>query len=125
MNKICILDTNTQQCINILEDTGTWQDHAHFVKSPRHDGEIGWILLSNGEWDTGIVPPTLEQRQGKMRGRRDKFLVKVVDAMNPVRWATLSEIQKQSWIDYRQALLDVPQQSGFPDDIVWPEIPTT
>ncbi len=123
MNKICILDINTQRCINILEDTGTWQDHAHFAKSPRNDGEIGWILLSNGEWDTGIVPLTLEQQQGKMRGRRDKFLVKVVDAMNPVRWATLSEIQKQSWIDYRQALLDVPQQSGFPDDIVWPQKP--
>lgn len=25
---------------------------------------------------------------------------------------------------YRQALRDVPQQSGWPDSIIWPEIPT-
>lgn len=29
----------------------------------------------------------------------------------------------QAWVDYRQALRDVPQQSGFPEDIVWPEKP--
>jgi hypothetical protein len=116
--KICILDTNTNKCINILEDDSGWVDHAHFAQSPRNDGEIGWTLLPSGEWDTGIVPPTLEERQAKARARRDKFLVKVVDVINPVRWEGIAN--KQDWIDYRQALLDVPQQAGFPDDVVWP-----
>jgi hypothetical protein len=26
----------------------------------------------------------------------------------------------QEWMDYRQALRDVPQQSGFPDEVDWP-----
>lgn len=29
----------------------------------------------------------------------------------------------QEWLDYRQALRDVPQQAGFPKNIVWPEKP--
>lgn len=27
------------------------------------------------------------------------------------------------WAKYRQALLDVPQQEGFPANILWPEMP--
>ena len=26
----------------------------------------------------------------------------------------------QEWIDYRQALRDIPAQEGFPDTITWP-----
>jgi len=29
------------------------------------------------------------------------------------------------WKNYRQALRDVPQQAGFPNDIEWPEEPST
>lgn len=27
------------------------------------------------------------------------------------------------WADYRQALRDVPQQAGFPDNVIWPTAP--
>ncbi len=30
---------------------------------------------------------------------------------------------KDSYAPYRQALRDVPQQSGFPNQVVWPESP--
>lgn len=66
---------------------------------------------------------TLEERSTLQRNRRNKFLYSYVDSINPVRWATYTELQKQQLIDYRQALLDVPQQEGFPDNIVWPEQP--
>jgi len=62
----------------------------------------------------------LEERSTLQRNRRNKFLFLYVDSMNPVRWATYTEEMKQQLIDYRQALLDVPQQPGFPDDIIWP-----
>jgi hypothetical protein len=29
----------------------------------------------------------------------------------------------QEWLEYRQALRDVPQQAGFPKEINWPERP--
>ena len=55
--------------------------------------------------------------------QRDSLLKGVVDSMNPMRWETLTEVQKQSWRDYRQALLDIPQQVGYPADIIWPIAP--
>ena len=30
----------------------------------------------------------------------------------------------QQWQDYRQALRDIPSQTGYPTDIVWPTPPT-
>jgi hypothetical protein len=35
----------------------------------------------------------------------------------------LSDAKKQEWAAYRQALRDVPQQAGFPDNIQWPSKP--
>ena len=123
MNKICILDTNTRKCINTLEDSTNWRDHAHFAKALRNDGEIGWTLNEDNTWDTGIIAPTVEDIKAKVRARRDKFLIKVVDAMNPVRWHSMPEEKKLEWITYRQLLLDVPQQPGFPDTVTWPTKP--
>jgi len=35
----------------------------------------------------------------------------------------LSEEQKTAWGTYRQELLDIPQQEGFPWEITWPTKP--
>jgi len=32
-------------------------------------------------------------------------------------------VDAEAWVAYRQALRDVPEQSGFPGDIEWPQIP--
>ena len=36
----------------------------------------------------------------------------------------LGESKKTEWATYRQSLRDVPEQSGFPDDITWPAEPS-
>jgi len=43
-------------------------------------------------------------------------------------WAALSDVglsdaKKAEYLVYRQALRDVPEQSGFPDNITWPTEP--
>ena len=38
--------------------------------------------------------------------------------------AVLSSNAKTAWTTYRQALRDLPQQAGFPFNIVWPTPPT-
>ena len=43
-------------------------------------------------------------------------------------WTQLSDVvldNVQVWLDYRQALRDVPSQSGFPADISWPSSPVS
>jgi hypothetical protein len=58
-----------------------------------------------------------------IRARRNTLLKEVVDSVNPMRWEAMTDIQKDAWRAYRQALLDVPQQEGFPMTIVWPIAP--
>ncbi len=68
-----------------------------------------------------------EEREADVRLYRDHMLFTSVDPMvsNPLRWAGLTTAKQAEWATYRQALLDVPQQAGFPNDITWPEEPTT
>ena len=61
----------------------------------------------------------------EVRAERDNLLVAVdVVVSNPLRWADLSSDKQTEWTVYRQALLDVPQQSGFPSKVVWPPVVT-
>ena len=58
-----------------------------------------------------------------MRNRRNDFLRNHVDKVNAVWYTNLSPNQQQEFRTYRTALLDVPQQSGFPTNITWPTKP--
>ena len=61
----------------------------------------------------------LEQEAEEARTQRDALLVES-------DWAVLPDApvaDEQAWKDYRQALRDVPQQTGFPTDIDWPTKP--
>lgn len=69
----------------------------------------------------------LKEHQDFIRLVRDTKLRKC-DKMSPMRWYGMTEEQKQEWANYRQALLDIPQQEGFPwegdmDKAPWPTEP--
>ena len=107
--------------------------------------EFGWIpyLLTDYDTDTTIdndavmaligtdfaayVAPTAEElataAAAEVRSKRNQLLREVdVFVGNPLRWAALSSDKQAEWATYRTALLDVPQQSGFPD-VTWPTAP--
>ena len=77
---------------------------------------------------TAYVPPTQAELDAEaaasVRADRDSRLEEV-DAVagNALRWADLTSAKQAEWSTYRQALLDVPQQAGFPHDITWPTKP--
>lgn len=50
-------------------------------------------------------------------------LAATAGSISPLMWDAMSEEQKNAWRAYRQALLDVPQQPGFPYNIQWPTKP--
>ncbi len=77
------------------------------------------VELTKEEFET----LSLENAVKEKRAKRDALLQTTIDAMNPMRWESMTDGQKQAWREYRQALLDVPQQEGFPNNIVWPEAP--
>lgn len=74
------------------------------------------------------VPPTQAELDAaaasSVRAQRDSLLLEV-DAIagNALRWAALDADTQAAWAAYRQALLDVPQQAGFPNDVTWPDKP--
>jgi hypothetical protein len=110
------------------------------INHPQH----GWIpyTLDPADTDTTIdndevmaligtdfaayVAPTAEElaatAAAEIRSQRDQLLLEV-DAFvgNPLRWAALSSDKQAEWVTYRTALLNVPQQSGFPN-VTWPTL---
>ena len=112
------------------------------INHPQH----GWIpyTLDPADTDTTIdndavmaligtdfaayVPPTQAELDAalasEVRADRDGRLTEV-DAIagNALRWADLTSAKQAEWSTYRQALLDVPQQAGFPNSITWPTKP--
>lgn len=85
-------------------------------------------MSANGDV-AAYVPPTQAeldaQAAAAVRAERDMKLATEVDpiAGNALRWNALTTEQQQAWADYRQALLDVPQQAGFPHEVIWPTKP--
>ena len=92
------------------------------VKVEMTPDEIDQRNAEIAEWEAGAD----ERAAKKARKQRDAILSAEVDPIvsNPLRWAALTAEQQQAWADYRQALLDIPQQAGFPHDIIWPTKPT-
>lgn len=74
-------------------------------------------------------PPVLsdEQHAEITRAERDRLLRRYVDPLvtNPLRWNELTVEQQEALKAYRQALLDVSGQDGWPvlENIVWPVYP--
>ena len=94
-----------------------------------------WVLRGDElEWlSTDIEQPTdaeieaevarLQEEQPKkeVRAHRDRLLtetdwvtIRATDTGDPV---------PTEWLDYRQALRDITEQSGFPDNVEWPQEP--
>ena len=120
--------------------------NAKHISNGRIDCEIehevhGWIPYTLNPADTknddllaameladdveAYVPPTQVELDAalaaEVRADRDGRLAEV-DAVagNALRWAALDADTQAAWALYRQALLDVPQQAGFPNDVLWP-----
>jgi hypothetical protein len=113
------------------------------INHPQH----GWIpyTLDPADTDTTIdndavmaligtnfaayVAPTQEELDAaaaaQVRADRDSILVTKVDPIvsNPLRWAEMTAEKQAEWSAYRTALLDITEQSGFPNDITWPTKP--
>lgn len=122
--RVCILDSKTKECVKIilLDDLEQYIEEDGLELSLDHNGHVGWFF-KNGEWIKPAQDLSDDQLETAIRRKRNILLKKTVDSLNPIRWATMSEVQKNAWIEYRQALLDIPQQEQFPNNVIWPNKP--
>jgi hypothetical protein len=87
-----------------------WLD-ANQTEPSREEIEAEWTVVEN------------EVKTQEARAKRDRLLadsdwvtIRATDTGNPV---------PTEWQTYRQALRDITEQTGFPENIDWPEIPGT
>ena len=75
---------------------------------------IGWDY--DGANFTPPAPPPITPEEVRVERKR---LLAASD------WTQLTDapVDQAAWAVYRQALRDVPQQAGFPDNVVWPVKP--
>ena len=122
-------------------DTDKPENYPDFVDVPEHVPSNADVRFFHEDWTPkteqellaeGLIEPDPEPEpeepeptaEEQARWKRDGLLYEL-DAIvsNPLRWAEFDADMQQALADYRQALLDVPQQPGFPEDVEWPELP--
>ena len=136
----------TVEIKNVRNAQSLSADNSHMdveIEHPIH----GWIPYTLDTSDTDMtinnndllsligtdfvayVAPTQEELDAKtaaqVRSDREYKLFTEVDPLvsNFLRWADISSEKQTEWTQYRIDLLDVPQQSGFPNNIIWPNKP--
>ena len=86
------------------------------VKNAYNNGELDIAEFPENEED-----PAYSQKKNEVIQRRNNLL-NDSDYLMMVDYP-ISDEKKQEIKAYRQALRDIPQQDGFPDNIVWPDKP--
>lgn len=70
-----------------------------------------------GDWSSEYSTIMSDMKAAQARSERDALLSRT-------DWRFRTDMTpSQAWIDYCQALRDIPQQAGFPESIVWPQEP--
>ena len=87
------------------------------------------LELIGSDYEAYVAPTQAqldEALSGHLRAQRDDMLVEEVDPIvtNPLRWAELTDAKQAEWTQYRTDLLNLPDQSGFPNSVTWPTKPT-
>jgi len=111
------------------EPTSENEFNVMFRKVVGEDGN-GSAIESSDPFDFGVTWAEIEAEVDRLiaeqpakeaRDKRDRLLtesdwvtIRATDTNNPV---------PTEWQTYRQALRDVPLQTGFPEEIEWPEKP--
>lgn len=114
-----IIDTATETTLNsIMVDPNNLPTlpAGHEYRDTGGNRGQSW---NGSEW---VHPP--KRLAEDARRRRDNKLKRYVDdtSSNALRWGALGADAQEALSAYRQALLDVPQQSSFPNKIEWPTL---
>jgi len=118
----CVVDltmNGVTEAVGYIADKDDVAETGQWVYAQIMSGEAGEIA----EYEPP-APPTPEYLAEMARNQRDSLL-RYLDTIltNPLRWAGYSEEQQSVIAKYRQDLLNITTQEGFPANIVWPQSP--
>lgn len=87
-----------------------------------NEHQVSDFVMCGEEYLLRQDPRAIEYEKNRVRGIRDSYLVEFVDPVvsNPLRWADMTEEEKQKYADYRRYLLDFTTQENW-----WESTPKT
>ena len=106
------------------------------LATPEYAVEQGWIEYPEDTLDIPAIgmlyqdgkflkpPRDIDLEWNFLRKERNQLLLET-DALvsTPDRWALLTPEKQQEWLDYRQALRDLPTTAEDPAEVIWPAKP--
>ena len=83
------------------------------------------LELIGSDYESATQAEIDNRKAELVRFQRDMTLSAEVDPIvsNSLRWADMTTEQQNAWASYRTALLDIPDQDGFPHNVTWPTKP--
>lgn len=102
------------EIVEIPRDENIWM--RDWPTAERRNRKFIWVYEGNKLVKTPIIHTPLDE---EIRSERNRLLTQS-------DWTQLPDVPesiRQNWTVYRQALRDIPQQSGFPETVVWPTPP--
>jgi len=117
-----IINKDGEYCVKLdFDELSLTLEEGEIEVEPRPDH---WFDFVDGAWVENTTRKIEWLTSGAL-SKRQRLLARVVDPVvsNPLRWADLSTEQQDAWAAYRRALLDITDQAGFPQNIVWPTKP--
>jgi len=116
----CSVDFTSAGILPFTADKNDVEAHGREIFERAVAGDFGAIA----DYQAPPVIGTTTELINGQRLRRNQLLSALDQIVtNPLRWAELTADQQQDYARYRRELLDVPQQAGFPNDIIWPTPP--
>jgi hypothetical protein len=127
-NAVSLSADNARMDVEINHPTYGWIPYTIDPTDEDNTIDNTSLLALIGDNFSAYVAPTQAELDAAtasdVRNERDRRLVAEVDPIvsNPLRWDAMTDQQKADMSAHRLALLDVPQQSGFPNTVSWPTL---
>lgn len=106
---------------NIMKHYKDQNNRPFYEPSEAVIAKYSLVPISEQEFDEIVVAintPTPEQLAKNIRAQRNALL-------QQSDWTQVADapVDTQAWATYRQALRDITEQAGFPDNVSWPDKP--
>ena len=125
-NAVSRNDANTEFDLEINHPEHGWIPYSLKADDPDTTINNDDLITLIGSNFTSLTQEQKDtEKAAEVRLQRDMLLETEVDPIvsNALRWESLSSTKQNEWKKYRTDLLDVPQQSGFPNDVTFPTKP--
>lgn len=106
-------------CFGIHNQEKQYVENGEVVDMPPKPSEDYIFDYNSKQW---VID--LKGAERKALAKRDQLLSSGPDRVNPMWWSSMTATEQSEVSAYRQSLLDITNQSGYPMNIEWPEIPS-